>query len=110
MKKSDPNDPNDPQHTYPVGQLKPNAYGLFDIYGNVWEWCDSRRQPYKQSNFIDETTNNIFITDSVAMGRRGGSYSYGRDVMRSEHQGALNYFPNQRRDNVGFRIARTIDY
>ena len=107
-KKDDPNDPNDPQHTYPVGQLKPNAYGLFDIYGNVWEWCDSRRQPYTSSNTIDEPTENFFITDSVAMTRRGGSFSYDREVMRSAHRGALNYFPNQRRDNVGFRIAKTL--
>ena len=106
-KKSDPNDPNDPQHTYPVGQLKPNAYGLFDIYGNVWEWCDSRRQTYN-SNAVDEPSSNILITDSVAMVRRGGSFSYDKSVMRSAHRGALNYFPNQRRDNVGFRIARTL--
>jgi len=107
-KKSDPTDPNDPQHTYPVGQLKPNGYGLFDIYGNVWEWCDSRRQPYMSTTTIDEPTTNILITDSVAMVRRGGSFSYEKDVMRSAHRGALNYFPNQRRDNVGFRIAKTL--
>jgi formylglycine-generating enzyme required for sulfatase activity len=107
--KSDKNDPNDPQHTYPVGQLKPNPYGLFDIYGNVWEWCDSRRSPYTIDSFTDEPAESIMITDSVAMVRRGGSFSYAKDVMRSAHRGALNYFPNQRRDNVGFRIARTVD-
>ena len=107
--KSDKNDPNDPQHTYPVGQLKPNPYGLFDIYGNVWEWCDSRRQSYTSDSIMDEPVESIIITDSVAMVRRGGSFSYGKDVMRSAHRGALNYFPNQRRDNVGFRIARTIN-
>ena len=108
QKKSDPNDPNDPQHTYPVGQLKPNAYGLFDVYGNVWEWCDSKRQPYLNDYTIDESNTNILITDSVPMVRRGGSFSYSKDVMRSAHRGALNYFPNQRRDNVGFRIAKTL--
>ena len=108
QKKSDPNDPNDPQHTYPVGQLKPNAYGLFDVYGNVWEWCDSKRQPYLEGNTIDEPNTNVLITDSVPMVRRGGSFSYGKDVMRSAHRGALNYFPSQRRDNVGFRIAKTL--
>lgn len=108
QQKSDPNDPNDPQHTYSAGQLKPNMYGLFDVYGNVWEWCDSRRQPYVSDNTIDEPTTNILITDSVAMVRRGGSFSYGKDVMRSAHRGALNYYPNQRRDNVGFRIAKTL--
>jgi formylglycine-generating enzyme required for sulfatase activity len=108
-KKSDKNDPHDPQHTYPVGQLKSNAYGLFDMYGNVWEWCDSRRQPYASTSTLDELSHEVLVTDSVAMVRRGGSFSYGKDVMRSAHRGALNYFPNQRRDNVGFRIARTMD-
>ena len=108
MTKSDKNDPNDPQHTFPVGQLKPNPFGLYDIYGNVWEWCDSRRQTYSSSHTRDEAAEDITITDSMAMVRRGGSFSYGKDVMRSAHRGAENYFPNQRRDNVGFRIAKTI--
>jgi formylglycine-generating enzyme required for sulfatase activity len=108
QKKDDPNDPNDPQHTHPVGQLKPNRYGLFDMYGNVWEWCDSRREPYVADTTIDDANASFPISDSVAMVRRGGSFSYGKDVMRSAHRGALNYFPNQRRDNVGFRIARTL--
>ena len=37
-------DPNDPQRTSPVGQLKPNDFGMFDIYGNVWELCMDRMQ------------------------------------------------------------------
>lgn len=108
IKKNDSIDPLDPPHTYPVGQLKPNALGLFDIYGNVWEWCDSRRLNYENGVTIDEPAFNIIITDSVAMIRRGGSFSYGKDVMRSAHRGATNYYPNQRRDNVGFRIAKTM--
>jgi formylglycine-generating enzyme required for sulfatase activity len=106
--KSDPNDPNDPTHTYPVGKLKPNQFGLYDVYGNVWEWCDSRRLNYTSGKSSDENTEDIIITDTVPMVRRGGSYSYGKDVMRSAHRGAAQYLPNQRRDNVGFRIARTI--
>jgi formylglycine-generating enzyme required for sulfatase activity len=39
-------DPNDPQRTSPVGTLKPNPLGLFDIYGNVWEWTQSRGRPF----------------------------------------------------------------
>ena len=109
QKKTDPIDPNDPNRAFPVGMLKPNQYGLYDMYGNVWEWCDSRRLDYKSGNSIDEPAENITITDTVAMIRRGGSFAYSKKEMRSAHRGATNYFPNQRRDNVGFRIAKTID-
>lgn len=109
QKKTDPIDPNDPNHTFPVGQLKPNQYGLFDMYGNVWEWCDSRRLDYHSETTIDEANETIAISDTVAMIRRGGSFAYSKKEMRSAHRGALNYFPNQRRDNVGFRIAKTIN-
>lgn len=111
-KKSDPIAETDPHHTWPVGQLIPNQFGLFDVYGNVWEWCQSTRKPYQQNEnklpVIDTEESNRVISDTVAMVRRGGSFSYGKEVMRSAHRGATNYFPMQRRDNVGFRIARTI--
>ena len=107
--KGDKIDPNDPNRTFPVGTLKPNQYGLSDVYGNVWEWCDSRRLDYESGQSIDEPTEKIVITDSVAMIRRGGSFAYSKKEMRSAHRGATNYFPNQRRDNVGFRVAKTVD-
>lgn len=107
-RKDMPDDPNDPAHTLPVGSLKPNAFGLFDVYGNVWEWCHSRRLPYARDSAIDREYEAFTITDSVPMVRRGGSFSYGKDVMRSAHRGVSGYLPMQRRDNVGFRIAKTI--
>jgi len=108
QKATDRADPNDPTHTWPVGELKPNPFGLFDVYGNVWEWCDSRRAPYPAKKSIDEAGSTFIVTDSIAFVRRGGSYAYGSETTRSAHRGAINYFPNQRRDGVGFRIAKTI--
>lgn len=108
--KSDPADPNDPKRTWPVGQLKPNDLGLFDIYGNVWEWVQDRWQEYpSDSGLSDDVEDTVLkVLDAQARTRRGGSFSYDAVVMRSAHRGAPNaYFPTQRRDNVGFRVART---
>jgi formylglycine-generating enzyme required for sulfatase activity len=109
-RKEDPISPTDPQRTWPVGQLKPNGFGLFDIYGNVWEWLQDRRQEYPPSMIIVQDLEDtvLIVQDSEARTRRGGSFAYGAEVMRSAHRGFTTYFPMQRRDNVGFRIGRTL--
>ena len=109
-KRDDPIDPNDPTRTRHVGTLKPNPLGLFDIYGNVWEWLHDRRQEFTASDVIAEDREDAVLTvdDQHARTRRGGSFAYGAYTMRSAHRGDTTYFPQQRRDNVGFRVARTI--
>jgi formylglycine-generating enzyme required for sulfatase activity len=107
--KTDQHDPSDPTHTYPVGELKPNAFGLFDMYGNVWEWCDVQKDVYMPGAIIDERVTSITMTDSVMLLRRGGSYSYGNETTRSAHRGDITYRANQRRDSVGFRVAKTME-
>lgn len=74
----------------PVGKLRPNAWGLFDMLGNVWEWCDDRR--------IDEATGEK--RDPVM---RGGSWRSG-----AFHCTAVAHDPgdeNLRADNIGFRVV-----
>jgi formylglycine-generating enzyme required for sulfatase activity len=109
-RKGDPVDQNDPQRTWPVGQLMPNDFGLFDVYGNVWEWGQDRWREYPSTFTLrDDVEDSLLkVMDAEARTRRGGSFSYEAAVMRSSHRGAPNaYFPMQRRDNVGFRVART---
>jgi formylglycine-generating enzyme required for sulfatase activity len=96
------------ERTWPVGQLKPNQYGLFDVYGNVWEWCQDRRVDYRKGITVDKEDSILIVTDSVARTRRGGSFIYDASNSRSANRGVKTYFPNQRRDNCGLRVARTI--
>jgi formylglycine-generating enzyme required for sulfatase activity len=77
-----------------VAKLKPNAWGLYDMLGNVWEWCEDRR--------IDESTG-----EQREPVMRGGSWRSG-----AFHCTAVAHDPgdpNQRGDNIGFRVACRIE-
>jgi formylglycine-generating enzyme required for sulfatase activity len=102
---------NSADHVWPVGMLKPNQLGLFDVYGNGWEWLQDRRIDYptdRATTIVDSEDSTLLITNEIARTRRGGSFAYDKETTRSAHRGSNNYFPDQRRDNVGFRIARTV--
>jgi formylglycine-generating enzyme required for sulfatase activity len=74
------------EHQQPVGLLRPNAYGLFDTYGNAAEWCHSTGD---DSDYV----------------LRGGAYNSAASMIRSgerHRQRAVGY------SFTGFRIARTI--
>ena len=97
------------ERTHPVGQLLPNAWGLFDMYGNVWEWTLDRRLPYPTGSVtVDLEDSLLQVRDDVARTRRGGSFTYEWFTARSAHRGDVSYFPQQIRDSVGFRIGRTM--
>jgi formylglycine-generating enzyme required for sulfatase activity len=107
--KNDPVDPSDPQRTMRVGQLRPNDFGLFDVYGNVWEWTQDRVERYQTAVVSEDREDHVLIVrDSDARTRRGGAYSYEAAMARSAARGTLTSLPTNRRDNVGLRIARTL--
>ena len=68
---------------WPVGSLKPNDFGLFDMLGNAWQWCDDSYQDYpKVADAISKdlgSTKPVANTDSRVL--RGGAFYY-RAVVR----------------------------
>ena len=88
------------EHTYAVGSLEPNAWGLHDVSGNLWEWVWDRYGPYDG----DVTDPTGPPAGDVRVLRGGGWYSLAREC-RSANRGAEE--PGYRSGDVGFRVART---
>jgi eukaryotic-like serine/threonine-protein kinase len=98
---------NSHEHTCPVGSVKPNDFGLFDMLGNVWEWCFDVYTTYPEQTA--EISQDLPTTGQVADGdrrmMRGGGYFTRPPVIRSAIRYDLS--PDHRESNVGFRVART---
>ncbi|ETW92366.1 MAG: hypothetical protein ETSY2_53610, partial [Candidatus Entotheonella gemina] len=85
---------------YPVGQKEPNDWGLYDMYGNVLEWCWDWYGPYTEESQIDPS------------GPQGGNYrvlrggwSFG-DPVGLRSAGRLRFEPEFRDEDIGFRCVR----
>jgi formylglycine-generating enzyme required for sulfatase activity len=99
---------NSPEKTRPVGSLKPNDFGLFDVQGNVFAWCQERYTSYPHGRGEEpgedkEDIDSINIQDSRVL--RGGSFFFRASDVRSAHR--LNNVPAYRYNYIGFRPART---
>ena len=99
------------ERAWPVGQLKPNDLGLFDMYGSVWEWGQNWVRPSnpmsKDSTAVDTEDTILTVSKDYKRPRLGGSFTYPADYLRSGYQNE-GYIPDERRDSVGLRIARTL--
>ena len=88
--------------THPVGELKPNAWGLFDMHGNVWEWCQDWYGAYDLQVVSDPTG----AASGYYRVLRGGAFSLQPKIVRAANRDSD--LPVNRNLTVGFRLARTI--
>ncbi len=90
---------NSGNQTHPVGQKLPNAWGLYDMQGNVWEWCQDWFGTYPGGSVADPRGASLG-SDCV---RRGGSWFNNGVMCRSAGRGGS--LPDVRYSNLGFRTA-----
>ena len=93
-------DSNSRHGTHPVGQKKPNAWGLYDMHGNVWEWCQDR---YHSNYYSTSPTSDPCNLDSSGSLRvyRGGGWNLNAQYCRSASRNWDS--PDVRDDYLGFR-------
>ncbi len=87
--------------THPVGSKLPNAFGLFDMHGNVWEWC----QDWYHESYVGAPLDGSAWLSGGRQERvlRGGSWYFGADFCRSANRNRNS--PDSHYDSNGIRVA-----
>ena len=90
----------------PVGQLLPNPWGLYDIHGNVWEWCEDI---YDESGYKDvpvDGSANLTVGNTRMRTLRGGAwYGFGGSLSSSNRDAKLDDYSDSK---TGIRVVARI--
>ena len=90
--------------THPVGEKKPNAWGLYDMYGNAWEWCADW---YDGGYYAGSPTDNpTGPPEDVFRVARGGGWNDAAGCCRSAFRGMFP--PGRGVRTLGFRVSRVL--
>lgn len=98
------------EHTWPCGRLQPNDLGLFDMYGNVYDWCQDPFIAYEPGvDGAKSKGNRDYLVVDVRKRRvlRGGAFTCMPRFVRSADRGLE--LPQNRGISYGFRLVRTIE-
>jgi serine/threonine protein kinase/formylglycine-generating enzyme required for sulfatase activity len=97
--------------SHPVGSLRPNDLGLFDMHGNVWEWCQDREGALGKgvgNKVIEDKEDITDIHDKDRRLLRGGSFVVVAEGVRCAlSTPSFMNAPAYRNGRAGFRVART---
>ncbi len=85
---------------HPTGALQPNAWGLYDMLGNVWEWTNDRYAPYEAADQVDPTGP---LQGAIRV-RRGGAWNSFPMIARVGNRGN-SLSQTQRSDSTGLRLV-----
>ncbi len=86
--------------THQIKTKNPNGKNLYDMSGNVWEWC------WDWCGSISASTDSAGASsDSSCRVYRGGSWSHGASICSVAYRNS--YYPYDHRDTIGFRVVRT---
>jgi formylglycine-generating enzyme required for sulfatase activity len=96
--------------TWPAGQTMPNGFGMFDMYGNAWEWCQDPWSSYPAAKIGDRPHEDredptAEVGSQLRVMRGGGVDSPASELRSAFRKGQL---PSQGGSFAGFRVARTL--